>query len=262
MTKQTTQPDSRAEDLRQAISTCKSGFIALTVFIGSAFLARRNLRRGSADRRGAVRVTTAVFFLAVLWELLRTHASLYTNPVLAIFVIASGLFSCGIYAAVYLALEPFARRFWPKVMISWSRLVGGDHVRWRDPVVGRSVLFGLVAGGLMSLLTVPQYGLAAIFTGDPIRPAMGDWSTIASQRVALSPIIAAIQNGLGGAAFFTAVLVFFRFVLRRQLPAIVMTFVVMVATMGARPGSSAPTDIARITQLSMAKNLTRTNTPI
>jgi hypothetical protein len=43
----------------------------------------------------------------------------------------------------YLALEPFVRRRWPSMLVSWSRLLAG---RIRDPRVGRDVLVGLILG--------------------------------------------------------------------------------------------------------------------
>jgi serine/threonine-protein kinase len=50
---------------------------------------------------------------------------------------------------LYTALEPYARRRWPHMLISWKRLLGGH---WRDPLVGRDVLIGGAAGVLMILL--------------------------------------------------------------------------------------------------------------
>ena len=38
---------------------------------------------------------------------------------------------------VYLALEPYVRRTWPVILITWSRLVSGQL---RDPLVGRDLL--------------------------------------------------------------------------------------------------------------------------
>ena len=49
---------------------------------------------------------------------------------------------------LYLALEPYVRRYWPQAMISWTRALGG---RWRDPLVGRDVLYGVVLGVLSAI---------------------------------------------------------------------------------------------------------------
>ena len=40
---------------------------------------------------------------------------------------------------LYVALEPYARKFWPGLMLGWSRLLSG-HIR--DSRVGRDVLVG------------------------------------------------------------------------------------------------------------------------
>jgi serine/threonine-protein kinase len=52
--------------------------------------------------------------------------------------------SCFIWA-LYIALEPYVRRRWPATLVSWSRLLAG---RFRDPLVGRDVLVGCLAGDL------------------------------------------------------------------------------------------------------------------
>ncbi len=44
---------------------------------------------------------------------------------------------------MYLALEPYIRRNLPELIVSWNRLLVGD---WRDPLVGRDVLFGTLFG--------------------------------------------------------------------------------------------------------------------
>ena len=50
---------------------------------------------------------------------------------------------------VYLALEPYVRRFWPDGILGWTRLLSG-YVR--DPRVGRDLLTGCVIGTVMGLL--------------------------------------------------------------------------------------------------------------
>jgi hypothetical protein len=53
---------------------------------------------------------------------------------------------------LYLALEPFARRRWPEMLISWTRALSG---RWRDPLVGRDLLIGTVMGAATGLILGP-----------------------------------------------------------------------------------------------------------
>ena len=50
---------------------------------------------------------------------------------------------------IYIAIEPYVRRRWPAMLMSWVRLFQG---RVRDPRVGRDVLFGVLAGIVLTLL--------------------------------------------------------------------------------------------------------------
>jgi len=50
---------------------------------------------------------------------------------------------------VYLAIEPYFRKIWPRWLVSWVRLFDG---RLRDPLVGRDVLVGAIFGVLVALL--------------------------------------------------------------------------------------------------------------
>ena len=47
---------------------------------------------------------------------------------------------------VYLALEPFTRRTWPRSLTSWNRLLSG---RFADPLVGRDLLIGVGGTSLL-----------------------------------------------------------------------------------------------------------------
>ena len=49
----------------------------------------------------------------------------------------------------YLAAEPYVRRRWPRVLVSWVRVLAG---RVRDPLVGRDVLIGCVGGTMLAVL--------------------------------------------------------------------------------------------------------------
>jgi hypothetical protein len=62
-------------------------------------------------------------------------------------------FSVAVTAAVfvwlsYMALEPYVRRRWPDVLISWTRLISGKVL---DPLVGRDALAGALMGTVAAL---------------------------------------------------------------------------------------------------------------
>jgi hypothetical protein len=58
---------------------------------------------------------------------------------------------------MYISLEPYVRRQWPHALISWTRLLSG---RWRDPLVGRDVLAGLLAGIIRTGAVIVRVRLA------------------------------------------------------------------------------------------------------
>ena len=202
--------------------------IFLVVMTAGALIARRNLKRDRADRKGALRLVVAMFVLTAVWELLRTHPGLLLNPVLSFFVLASALFNAAVVGAAYVALEPYARRIWPSMLVSWSRLVGGTSLRWRDPAVGRSVLAGFAGAAVFGLSVVANDLVDTLVLGGPVRPPLGDWARLLGQGAALGGVVDAIRSGPAGACVTTLILVLARFILRRRLPAIIAVVVIFV----------------------------------
>jgi hypothetical protein len=69
----------------------------------------------------------------------------------------------------YLALEPYARRLWPQVLISWSRLLAGA---FRDPLVAQDALFGAAFGIALALLFFLRSFTAELLARIPISIAL------------------------------------------------------------------------------------------
>ena len=116
----------------------------------AVLLARVNYRRGRSDREGAFRLATMMFVVEIVLWLSRSHL-VPGIETLGLFIIAvsTALFVSGLTWLLYLALEPYVRRFWPKSIISWTRALSG---RIRDPLVGRDVLFGVMLGTIWLLI--------------------------------------------------------------------------------------------------------------
>ncbi len=51
----------------------------------------------------------------------------------------------------YLAVEPYVRRLWPRMLVGWARLVSG---RLRDPLVGTEVVAGSVVAVALWALSI------------------------------------------------------------------------------------------------------------
>ena len=141
----------------------------ITVPIGAGVLARRNLRLGRGDRKGAFRIAAYVLATHVIAvPFVVTHfADLGAFTGFYEVTMAEVLFSAASFYLFYLAMEPYVRRRWPETIISWTRLLEG---RFRDPLVGRDLLVGLAAGTVLSLLSCAADRLPAWLGAPPSEP--------------------------------------------------------------------------------------------
>ena len=131
---------------RSAIINLLTGMMLVVTMLGGGLLARRNLRLGRGDRRGASRLALLIVVVNVLayWVLTNHHVPQFRAELnLFLKVLSQALFWGGLVWVLYVALEPFVRARWPHRIISWNRLLAGD---WRDPLVGRDILVGSLFG--------------------------------------------------------------------------------------------------------------------
>ena len=135
--------------------------LAILIYIGGAWiagivLAHRNLRLGRGDRRGALCVAAFVFATGILawlfgWHHVPQPATEFFQLINAVQV--SLFFAIYVWLA-YVAIEPILRRRSPELLFSWSRVLAG---RFRDPLVGRDLLAGILGGAAMALMAqVPE----------------------------------------------------------------------------------------------------------
>ena len=107
-------------------------------------LARRNWRLGRVDRKGALRIGTARFVLALIVWLGTVHAVPSSDMIgMTIASIATWLAWGTGFWLLYLALEPSVRAYWPHSLVTWNRLMAG---RWNDPQVASHILIGAAVG--------------------------------------------------------------------------------------------------------------------
>jgi serine/threonine-protein kinase len=148
-----TMPGDRAPNRRvQMQGFMLLGIVAVLV-VAAAILARRNVRLGRGDRRGATRVALVVFGLTLAgWVFGNEHVPHPWELMLAVMAVSRGLLAAALTWMSYLALEPFVRRRWPRVLVAWNRVLAGGC---RDPLVARDMLGG---SALMALAGVFGYG--------------------------------------------------------------------------------------------------------
>jgi len=176
--------EEQSSDTRfQHASAILEATLVMLFLTTGALIARRNYVRGNSDRRGALRLSVAVFVIEIAIWICRYHFI----PTLAAFgrfvlALSTGLFMSAAIGMLYLALEPYVRRRWPQAIVSWSRLTTG---RVRDPLVGRDVLWGVLLGVVWTVVIdvglvlwkqlgeVPELGSQAIFASG--RAMAGIW---------------------------------------------------------------------------------------
>ena len=118
--------------------------IFFTVLIVGAWLAVKNVRGGRSDLRGATRVALFLFILRTINSTLgKHHVASIDEAWIIITSLQNDIFWSCFAGLLYLAFEPYLRKYAPDRVISWNRLLAGD---WRDPLVGRDILLGGAIG--------------------------------------------------------------------------------------------------------------------
>jgi serine/threonine-protein kinase len=140
---------------RSSLSTQRvANAFYVSLMIGfTGLLALRNLRLHRADTQGALRCSLYYFVVDLtLWIVAVPHLGSISASAIygANYLIYSTAKAMRLWM-FYVAVEPFIRRFWPDVLVSWSRILVG---RLRDPLVGRDLLVGCLLGSSWALVTV------------------------------------------------------------------------------------------------------------
>lgn len=217
--------------------------VFIAVLLVPTLLAWKNTRAGRADPGSAFRVGLLVFVLALLSELLtRSHYSDFGAEFNTLApALMNALYSGFLLALIYLAAEPYLRRHWPDLLISWTRLVGG---RYRDPLVGRDILVS-AAGGTLGMVVYRIGELVPTWFGHAIRRPGGiDSDALLGGRLALAVFLD--PGFLVFAGQGIVVMLLLLLLLRRRALAIAVAYTVLtIYTTSARMGSlSDPVQIA------------------
>ena len=205
---------------------------------GPALLARANLREGRGDQAGATRLAACMF--AVLMALWACQVHLVASiglPAMFLIAICTAVFYGVLLWTIYLALEPFVRKRWPQVLVSWTNVLAG-HVR--DPVVGRDILVGLLLG-VGWVLVIRGADLATNVRAFVAFP--GEMALLAGLRSTLGVVLQVVPYAMRNVLLYFFLLFLLRVLLRSQwLAAIGLTLLfIALSVLGNtdRPLSSA-----------------------
>jgi serine/threonine-protein kinase len=192
-----------------------TGLFFLIPLTGGLLLARRNLKMGRSDRRGAFRI--AAFYVIVhmiVWIFTAKHVPTPTAE-LTIFVgaLGSSMWQAGLFYTLYVALEPYVRRRWPEALVSWSRVLAG---RFRDPLVGRDILVGAAAAVSLQVLGAVSALAPAWFGRPPAQPDTGDLTSFLGVPRLLANTVDALVHAQVPAMVILFAFLLFRLLLRNQ----------------------------------------------
>jgi serine/threonine-protein kinase len=225
--------------------------LMISMLVGGVLLARRNLRLGRGDRRGAALIAGFVYAVwAVAWSLGAHHVSSVDEFGQVLMFLVFGVSFSAFFWVVYVALEPYVRRRWPDALVSWSRLLAGG---FRDPLVGRDILFGCLLGA---------FGIASVRFGwhvpgwlghPPLQPYFGPtWQFLGAR-----PVIADQSNNLIAALAVSFVILFTLFLLRALLRKQWLAAIVCVLLITFfRPPSADPFTAVTVVSILITTSLT------
>lgn len=207
-------------------------------------LARVNLQRGRSDLHGASRLAVFVYVVRLVsWLLQAQHTTRINDELtLLVFALIGGLVEVLLVWLFYVALEPYARRYWPHLLVAWSRVLRGQA---RDPLVGSEVLLGAVLGAgwaVTQALERPLTGWLGLTARSTVR-ADAYFAGLLSTRYALAGDLDILCSSIYQGLAFLLLLVLLRRLLRRPLAAGVvgtLLMAVLLVPRGSNPWVSWP----------------------
>jgi serine/threonine-protein kinase len=104
-------------------------------------------------------------------------------------------------------MEPFVRRRWPQMLISWTRLVSGD---WRDPLVARDMFIGFACGILCLFIWTFLRSYV------DIQPTTFSFNTVLGARFFISSLLIGFIFNLFSTLFGICLLYLLAVLLRNQ----------------------------------------------
>jgi serine/threonine-protein kinase len=213
------------------------GFLLLAA---AALLARRHFRMGRADRTGAFRTAAIVFLCQTMGWLLRArhYASIDVEETRLTEIVGLTLVSSVVVWLLYLAFEPYLRRFWPELLIGWTRLLSG---RVRDPFVGRDVLVGAAAGTIAGLIVTSREVVPHLLGRALTTPALPPAIILLGSRYALAFALEIVLRAFRIALDCACIVVFLRILVRRTWLVLLLSVVVILPiALAGQPVSEQP----------------------
>jgi Protein kinase domain len=190
--------------------------ITFSILIGAGLLARKNLRQERGDLQGAARLGICMSAVLMLVWICQVHlvASLGLLA-MSLIALCTSVFYGALVWTIYVALEPYVRKRWPQVLVSWTNVLAG---RLRDPVVGRDVLGGVALGVAWVLMF---RGVDLWTGGKDLVSYPGSTDLLSGMRSTVGLVVQGVPYALRNVLFFFFLLFMLRVLLRSQWAAAV-----------------------------------------
>ncbi len=212
----------------------------LLAILGGGFLAWHNLRLGRGDQKGAYKLLVFVLFLGLLdWLLGERHVADLTEEVALFYLwLARATLTAAVAWVFYFAVEPYVRRYWPQIMITWSRLLRG---KFHDPLVGRDILLGGMSGILLVLVMQLDVLLPSWFGMPSPMPklpnAVQELGAMLGLRYKLSILITTLMTSITLALALLLLMLLVRVAIRRQWFASAISWLLLTLLLAAAGGN-------------------------
>jgi len=192
--------------------------LAVGGMIVAAIMTWRNLRLGRGDRRGAFRLAALGFLLNFSIFLLELHwGTVSWTYQLFLESIGESLWNGASIWLAYVALEPVVRRLWPNTLITWARAISGN---WRDALVGRDVLIGILVGLGYDLVFAAESQILIARGAHPSTSTYLD--SLLGFKYSLAVALGRLLVGLFGTLVFFLMLFVLRVIVRKEWLAAVL----------------------------------------
>jgi serine/threonine-protein kinase len=209
-------PRSDAVALRSSFLDYGWKALFAILVVVSVPLARANLKRGRSDLLGAWRLAGFVCAARMLsWLLQAQHAADFNAETqLLAFALVGGVVEGLLLWLLYVALEPYVRRYWPHLLVAWNRLLRGQA---RDAVVGGQILMGTVLGATWALLQALDRPLT-LWLGLTARPRLrveAFFEGLPATRYGLAGSLDSFRTSIYNGLSFLLLFVMLRMLLKR-----------------------------------------------
>jgi hypothetical protein len=203
--------EAEPESTRDRVLTFIGTVVITVVIISTALAARYQLRRGRADRRGADRLALVIIAMfGIAWLLGGHHVDDVGSEINGLFLfLAVALLVAATNWLFYLALEPLVRKWDPRALVGWTRIMNGA---FRDPHVGHDVLIGVVAGTLVALSRAARGMMPTLAGGAPNMPVITSFAPLVGPEQTLSMLAGGLPQ-----AFINAMLLILAFAFLRMV---------------------------------------------